>query len=82
MTIEKRNELIIKFMPLANKLARKHSDFEEARSVAFMGLIDAAENYDCNKGSFYTYAHIKINGSIKDYFRKIKKYKFLNYNKL
>lgn len=82
MTIEERNELIINYIPLANKLAfqknklvSKNISFEELKSVAYMGLVDAAERFNIKYNcSFSTYAKIRILGEICDFIRKNKNY--------
>ena len=80
MTVLERNELIIKYIPLANKIANKFYSsvfFEEIKSAAYWGLVDAARKFkkDLNC-SFFTYAKIRITGEIKDFFRQNKKRKF------
>lgn len=78
--LEKRNELIIKHLNLAEKIASfrlknaslKILSFDELKSAAYFGLISAAgnhvqSNYDINK--FKTYASLRINGEITDYIR-------------
>jgi DNA-directed RNA polymerase specialized sigma subunit len=80
MTIEERNKLIVNYIPLANKIAYqknkttpKNIDFEELKSVAYLGLIDAANKFNLEHScSFATYARFRIIGSIKDYLRKSK----------
>lgn len=73
MTIKERNELVIKYIPLAKKIARKFSNLEEVQSAAYYGLIDAANKYNSvYKSSFSSYAKIRISGEIKDYLRKNK----------
>ena len=85
MTLEQRNELIINHIPLANKLAKqkfikyKNKSFDEIRSAAYMGLVDAAVKFKININcSFYTYATIRISGEISDYFKKNKPHRQLN----
>jgi RNA polymerase sigma factor (sigma-70 family) len=79
MTIEERNELIIKYIPLANKIAfqknkttPKNITLDEIKSAAYMGLIDAATKFRPELCSFPTYAKFRIIGSIKDYLKNIK----------
>lgn len=71
-------ELVLNYMPLANSIAFKKKKnlpksitLEELKSAAYMGLLDAASKFDPSKSSFYTYASIRINGSIKDYLKFI-----------
>lgn len=76
ITLEK-TQMIIDFMPLANSIVRKNKnklpkfvDIEELQSVAYLGLVDAANKFDTNKSpSFYSYAKIRIFGEIQDYLR-------------
>lgn len=80
MTIEERNQLVINYIPLANKIAisknkstPKSISLDDLKSEAYVGLIDAANKFDLKYScSFSTYAKIRILGSIKDYLRKIK----------
>lgn len=70
--------LIIKYMPLANKIAYKRKkslpnfiDIEDLRSAAYLGLTEAANRFDSSKGfSFSTFAYIRIFGAIQDYLRQ------------
>lgn len=82
MTLKQRNELITQYIPLANKLAKnKHTKyknicFDEIRSAAYMGLVDAANKFKNNLNcSFYTYAKIRICGEISDFIKKIRPHK-------
>jgi RNA polymerase sigma factor for flagellar operon FliA len=80
MTIKERNELITNYIPLANKLAfqknkfvSKNITFEELKSAAYMGLVDAAIRFDNKRNcSFFSYAKIRISGEICDFIRKNK----------
>lgn len=77
--LQHRNELIINYMPLANKLAwkkwkktPKYVDIEELQSAAYMGLIDAAKKFqEERKVSFGAYARTRIQGAICDYLREL-----------
>lgn len=71
-----RQQLILDYIPLANKLAwqknrktPKNITFDDLKSVAYLGLVQAANNFDSSKGSFANYASIKINGCIIDHLR-------------
>lgn len=77
MTIIERDELIVKFMPLAISIARKRKttlpkyiDFEDIKSAAYLGLVDAANKFDKNVcPSFSAYANLRIFGEIQDFLR-------------
>lgn len=77
MTTLEKTQMIIDFMPLANSLAVKNKkklpkfvDVDELKSVAYLGLVDAANKFDVDKcPSFYSYAKIRIFGEIQDYLR-------------
>jgi RNA polymerase sigma factor (sigma-70 family) len=65
-------------MPLAEKMAREacrrtppNVSEDDLKSVAYMGLVNAARKFDPSKGSFGVYAKIRICGDIKDYLKKI-----------
>lgn len=71
-------KLIIDYIPLANKIAFQYFKktpkkifFEEIKSFAYLGLTDAANKYDPQKGSFSNYAKIRISGSIKDNLKEL-----------
>jgi RNA polymerase sigma factor for flagellar operon FliA len=77
MTITERNQLIENYLPLALKLAceKKKSmprkvDFEDLKSAAYFGLVDAAQKYNPSKSSFGTYARFRIAGEIQDFIRE------------
>ena len=77
MTTTERTQMIINFLPLANSIAAKKKkslpnfiDIEELKSVAYLGLVDAANKFDAKKSpSFAAYAKIRIFGEIQDYLR-------------
>lgn len=78
MTINERNELIEKYLPLAKKLAKarkmtipNYVSLDDLISVAYYGLVDAATKYDPSKCSFGFYAKLRISGEICDYLREI-----------
>jgi RNA polymerase sigma factor (sigma-70 family) len=80
MTIIERNQLVLNYMPLANKIASeknkktpKNITLDELRSAAYLGLIQAANRFNKESNcSFATYAKYRITGEIKDYLRKNK----------
>lgn len=72
------NQLVINYMPLANKIAWKRFrslpkcvNIEEVQSAAYMGLVDAAQKFNDKKGSFGSYARLRISGEITDYLRSL-----------
>ena len=74
-------KLIVDYIPLANKLAWQKSmttpksvTFDELKSAAYMGLVDAAIKFKPALGSFSNYAKIRISGSIKDHLRHLSNY--------
>ncbi len=78
ITQQQRDELVMKFMPLANKIAcQKHKDLpkcvqlDEVKSAAYYGLLDACGKYEeAKKDRFPLYARIRIIGEINDYLRR------------
>jgi RNA polymerase sigma factor (sigma-70 family) len=74
-------KLIVDYIPLANKLAWQKSmttpksvTFDELKSAAYMGLVDAAIKFKPALGSFSNYAKIRIAGSIKDHLKHLSNY--------
>jgi len=73
-----REKAIIAFAPVVNQVAHRlkkrlpdHVDFEELRSVGYIGLIEAIDRYDDQKKvPFRVYAEIRINGAMLDYLRR------------
>lgn len=76
LTVEKRNKLILDYIPLANKIAYREKkkcpkmSFDEVQSAAYYGLVDAAVRCE-NISTFGCYAKIRIFCAINDYFRQI-----------
>lgn len=72
-----RNQLVCLYMPLARhcafRLGAAHpSNFDEFKSAAYAGLIQAVEGFNPDrKIAFRTYAAIRIFGAIKDWQREI-----------
>jgi RNA polymerase sigma-B factor len=69
-----RELLIERFLPLARQLARRYQrpeePFDDLFQVACLGLINAIERYDLDRGvAFSSYAVPTILGEIKRYFR-------------
>jgi DNA-directed RNA polymerase specialized sigma subunit len=76
LTIEERNNLIIKNMSLADKISCNQFrripcvQLDEIKAAAYMGLVDAAIKWDGEK-PFDVYAPFRIYGGIKDYLRSL-----------
>jgi RNA polymerase sigma factor FliA len=75
---EERNALIINNVSLAEKIAFSkkkkltHISLEELKSAAYLGLVEAASNYNPNKNNcFPAFAVWRIIGAIRDYLREI-----------
>jgi RNA polymerase sigma-B factor len=69
-----REMLIERFLPLARQLARRYQrpdePFDDLFQVACLGLINAIERFDLDRGvAFSSYALPTIVGEIKRYFR-------------
>src|SRR5947209_4889396 len=69
-----RDELVERFMPLAESLARRYQHagqpLEDLVQVACIGLINAVDRYDTTRGvSFQSYAVPTILGELKRYHR-------------
>lgn len=70
-------KLVEQYIPLANKLASQKKktlprfiDFEDLRSAAYLGLVEAANRFNPNIGiCFSTFAYSRINGAMIDYLR-------------
>ncbi len=70
--------LVVKYVPLANKLAYQKKktlprfvDVEDLKSAAYLGLVEAASRFDPRKGvAFSTFAYPRIFGAIHDYLRE------------
>jgi len=75
-----RHELILDYMPLANKLAWEKKrelppsvDIDELKSAAYMGLVKAANRFSPKyQVAFPTYARFRIRGEILDYLRELR----------
>ncbi len=74
---ESRNETILKYYPLVKTIAFRiakripsYQDVDEFINIGVLGLIDAVERYDPQRGvPFKAYAEIRIRGSIVDSLR-------------
>lgn len=72
-TTSSRELLIVRYMPLANRLAAQlyagrqvyEIEFNEFRQYALLGLIESIDRYDPDRGaSFSTYSSHRIRGAI------------------
>lgn len=70
---EAREELVRYALPFAGRLARRYrgrgEPLEDLEQVARLGLVNAVDRYDPERGSFTAYAAITIVGEIKRHFR-------------
>src|SRR5262249_21628786 len=69
-----RDQLIVRYLPLAYRLARKYlpsgEPFEDLVQIASLGLVKAAERFDPDRGNtFMTFAVPTIVGEINRYLR-------------
>lgn len=70
------NQLILDNMIFAESVAKSQIkktfsvQFDELKSAAYMGLVDAAHKYD-GRIPFQAYAYIRIIGEINDYLRSL-----------
>ena len=72
--LEARDELVLRFMPLARQLATRYrhagEQLEDLVQVACVGLIKAVDRYDPDRGKGFTrYAVPTMLGEIKRHFR-------------
>jgi len=72
--LEARDELVVRFMPLARQLAARYrhggEPLEDLVQVACVGLIKAVDRYDPERGNGFTrYAVPTMLGEIKRHFR-------------
>ena len=73
-TIEKRNEIVEKYLYMVDILIRKYLgkgvDYDDLYQVGAMALVSAVERFDPSKGfEFSSFATPTILGEIKKYFR-------------
>jgi len=85
LTIDERNDLVTNYLPLADKLAWKKNrvtpksiSIDELKSAAYLGLVDAANKFKKDKGSFGKYASFRIIGEIKDYLRELGRFSMIS----
>lgn len=89
LTVYEQEEFIISHMPLVKYMASKYytskmgMEYEDLVSYGVMGLIDAANKFDVNRGvKFSTYASIRISSYIIDEIRKQSPISRLSVNKI
>jgi RNA polymerase sigma-B factor len=70
---ELRADLVCHCLPFARRMAVRYrgrgEPFEDLEQVARLGLINAIDRYDPDRGSFTAFAVITIRGELKRYFR-------------
>lgn len=74
-----RDLIISKSLPLVRSIIGKinkpnsvHTQFEDLENSGIIGLIQALDNYKCDKNvQFSTFAYYRIKGSIIDYLRSV-----------
>ncbi|HET9074080.1 MAG TPA: SigB/SigF/SigG family RNA polymerase sigma factor [Solirubrobacteraceae bacterium] len=69
-----REQLVRRFLPLANKLAYRyrgpHEPIDDLKQVASLGLVKAIDRFDTTRGiTFQSFAVPTILGELKRYFR-------------
>lgn len=75
-TIENRNALVVAHIPVADRVAGWFARtqawrMDDIRSFSYIGLIDAVEKFDPDRGiRFTSYASYRIRGAITDQIRK------------
>ena len=77
-TTEERNALIMNNISLAEKIAKSrkkklsHISYDELKSAAYLGLVEAANNYDPQENDcFPAYAVWRVIGAVQDYLREL-----------
>src|SRR5690348_1194135 len=69
-----REELIVRYLPLANRIARDflsgHESLDDLRQVAALGLTKAAERFNPDRDShFAAFARVTISGELRRHYR-------------
>lgn len=89
MTVCEQEEFIINNMPLVKTIASKYHnskvgiEYEDLVSYGVMGLLDAIDKFDENRGAkFSTYASIRISSFIIDEIRKQSPVSRMNVSKI
>lgn len=76
-TQQTRDQTIAEYLPLVERIARHEvsrlpPNIEEGDlvSVGTIGLMEAIERFDANKGQFVHFARLRIRGAMRDFLRK------------
>jgi RNA polymerase sigma factor for flagellar operon FliA len=77
-TVDIKEQIVVKYIPLVKYIASRviigksrYIDYEDLVSYGMIGLMDAINKFDENKGmKFSTYASIRIKGAMIDELRK------------
>jgi RNA polymerase sigma-B factor len=68
-----RDDLICRCLPFASRMARRYAGrgepLDDLQQVARIGLINAIDRYDPDRGSFTAFAVITVCGELKRHFR-------------
>jgi RNA polymerase sigma-B factor len=68
-----REDLIRRLVPFADRLASRYGGciepLEDIRQVARLGLVNAVDRYDPERGSFTAFAVVTMTGEVKRHFR-------------
>jgi RNA polymerase sigma factor (sigma-70 family) len=54
---------------IVKRLQNRTHTYDDCMQLAYLGFLTAKRTYKTGKSSFKTYASLRINGYIKDYFR-------------
>lgn len=69
LSLQQRKQLVLKNMPLANKFASRyyrHFQYRDIHQASFLGLCEAAEDWDPDKGSsFSSWAYNLMRNRVK-----------------
>lgn len=78
MLTKEQQNLVLQHISFAEKIAKFHLkktppqvQYDELKSAAYMGLVDAVTRYD-GESNFEGFARFRIVGEIKDYLRSLK----------
>jgi len=75
---KQREELVEAFLPLVRLIAERihrrlppGMDLESLVQAGVMGLLEALDRYNPDRGAFHTYARYRIQGEIMEYLRSL-----------